>query len=665
MGTIARLEETMTLRSLLVVLGIASLASAAACDKPNSATALAGSETESKAAPAAPPATAPAERKAIAAFGDNKKTDVDQAAPVSAPKPGGAAGASADLGKAEVRSEPAKAPDETAHAVPATPPATQPPAVQAAKDAVFASDKPAAGEDLAAAADGVARSRDDAKPAPARDPALSLPPANKATARPKAVGPRIEISEKTRAGPAKRRAPEPTLDEERYADAGVNPMVEATQERMSTFAMDVDTASYTIVRRKLLEGQLVPPSAVRVEEMLNYFRFPYPKPGQGLFAVQLDAIPSPFAPGRHLMRVGIQAKGLTAAERRPAHLTFLIDVSGSMGSKDKLPLTRQALHVLVDNLQHGDTVGIVTFGTTAKIALPSTSVDDKKKIYAALDALRAGGSTAMAEGLVMAYQQALREAGAQSISRVVIVTNADANVGATTHDEMHQAVQSYIKEGVTLSAIGVGAGNFKDIVLQPLADKGKGSYYYMDSLAQAHRIFERELLGTLQVVAVDAKVQVEFNTESVKRYRLVGYEKRTLAAADFRNDQAVAGQVGAGHCVTALYEVELVPGRGEQSLATVHLRARPSQGAAPEEQAFVFPAKSLYPTFDEAPADLRFATAVAGAAEVLRRSPYARSYVWESVRSTACSAAADDADRLEFCSLLGRIRGLVAQIATR
>jgi Ca-activated chloride channel family protein len=452
---------------------------------------------------------------------------------------------------------------------------------------------------------------------------------------------------------------------ESYSAAGVNPLVETAQERVSTFAMDVDTASYTIIRRKLLEGRMPPPEAVRIEEMLNYFHFPYPQPQTGMFAVQLDAVPSPFSPGRHLMRVGVQAKSLPAGQRRAAHLTFLIDISGSMASHDKLPLMKQSLRILVDALQPGDTVGIVTFATTVKIALPATPIQDKAKILAVLDGLRTGGNTAMAEGLVVAYKQAIRDAGPQGISRVILVTDADANVGATTHEEMHSAIATYIKEGVTLSAIGVGAGNFKDAVLEPLADKGNGNYYYIDSLAQARRVFDRELAGTLQVVAVDAKLQVEFNPESVRRYRLLGYENRQLATQDFRNDQAVAGQVGAGHNVTAIYEVELVPGRGEQSLATVHLRARPGQGAAPEEQSFVFPARSLYPTFDQAPPDLRFAAAVTGAAEILRRSPYARGYVFESVHQTACAAVADDPDRVEFCSLLGTIRRMVERIAAR
>jgi len=355
------------LRSCWLPLLLASLGSTPGCTKPSAAAPEAARQVAAGES-AAPPAPASPAANFKAADKSEKKT---AAVSTPVPEPTGAPAAVAYFGDNRAQ---APAPDVV----------SAPKAGPAPSSAAMVGGSGAAPSDQRSAA-----------------PARKAPAAVRAKAS----------ADKAGKGRADHESDDLTDGTERYSAAPVNPLVDTAQERVSTFAMDVDTASYTIIRRKLLEGRLPPPEAVRTEEMLNYFHYPYPQPSTGLFAVQLDAVPSPFAPGRHLLRVGVQTRSLPPGQRRAAHLTFLIDVSGSMASKDKLPLTKQALRVLVDALQQGDTVGIVTFATTVKVALPSTPVEDKAKIMAVLDGLRTGGNTAMAEGLVTAYKQAIRDAG--------------------------------------------------------------------------------------------------------------------------------------------------------------------------------------------------------------------------------------------------------------
>jgi Ca-activated chloride channel family protein len=454
---------------------------------------------------------------------------------------------------------------------------------------------------------------------------------------------------------------------EGYKDYGVNAWTETSKDKLSTFSVDVDTGSYTLARAKLMRGELPPRESVRVEEFLNYFRYSYAQPTaeDGALAVYMDAAPSPFNKGKHLLRVGVQGKRLDVNERKNAHLTFLVDVSGSMQSPDKLPLAKRALRMLVDNLRDGDTVALVTYASGVKLVLSPTGMEKKAEIHAAIEDLRAGGSTAMASGIELAYAQAEKTLSSDSESRVIICSDGDANVGPTGQAEILKLIQSKVKEGVTVTTLGFGMGNYKDELMEQFANKGNGNHFYVDSLFEARRIFQEQLGGTLEVIAKDVKLQVEFNPDFVTAYRLVGYENRDIADVDFRNDKVDAGEIGAGHTVTALYEVELKPGAGE-GLATVRLRAKQPKGAEAHERAFVFHASQLAKSFDTAAKDFQFATAVMGAAEIFRQSPYAKGWSYDLVNEIARGASPKgNAERQEFISLLDRAKSIVASVATR
>jgi Ca-activated chloride channel family protein len=453
---------------------------------------------------------------------------------------------------------------------------------------------------------------------------------------------------------------------EGYQNYGVNPFVDPKKDRLSTFAVDVDTASYTIARRKIIEGTLPPKDSVRVEEFLNYFHYAYAPPLEQPLAVSMDAAPSPFTPGRHLLRVGVQGKKLSLSERKPAHLTFLVDVSGSMQSPDRLPMVKRSLRLLVDNLKDGDTVALVTYAGGVKLALPPTGLENKLAILSAIEDLNAGGSTAMASGIELAYKQAMKTLDGKSVSRVLILSDGDANVGPTSHEKILEQIRGYVKEGVTLSTFGFGMGNYKDQMMEQLADRGNGNYFYVDSLMQARRIFQEQLGGTLEVIAQDVKLQVEFDPAQVLRYRLVGYENRDVADEDFRNDKVDAGEIGAGHTVTALYELELAKDATGQGLATVRVRAKKPRGETAGEAAYEFPATALAKRFEDASADFRFATSVMAAAEIFRQSQHAASWNYEQVVKIAQGASpAGNAERAEFVALLQRARDIVGKVASR
>ncbi|MBA3540197.1 MAG: von Willebrand factor type A domain-containing protein, partial [Deltaproteobacteria bacterium] len=297
---------------------------------------------------------------------------------------------------------------------------------------------------------------------------------------------------------------------EDYKDWGKNPWVDTSKDHLSTFAADVDTASYTIMRRKLTEGTLPPAASVRVEEYLNYFRYAFPAPAAGSpFAVVMDAAPSPFIADRYVLRVGVATRAKTLAERKPAHLVFLVDVSGSMASPDKLGLAQKSLRILTNNLTARDTVSLVTYAGSTRVVLPPTGLEHKDQIIAAIDELGAGGSTAMASGLDLAYEQAMKGLTPHTVSRVIVLSDGDANVGPTGHEKLLQIIESRAKAGVTLSTIGFGRGNYKDTAMEQLANKGNGNNFYIDSLAAAKKVFQEQLGATLEVVAKDVKLQVD------------------------------------------------------------------------------------------------------------------------------------------------------------
>lgn len=454
---------------------------------------------------------------------------------------------------------------------------------------------------------------------------------------------------------------------EAYHDWGKNPWTDARKDHLSTFAADVDTASYTIMRRKLNEGAMPPPAAVRVEEFVNYFRYAFPAPQPGSpFAVVMDAVPSPLSPGRDIVRVGVATQERANNERKPAHLVFLVDVSGSMSSPDKLALAQQSLRILTNNLKDGDTVALVTYAGATRVVLPATGLEHKAQILAAIEELSAGGSTAMSSGIDLAYQQAMAHLTPDSISRVIVCTDGDANVGSHTHSEMLKLIAGRAKEGVTLSTIGFGMGNYKDELMEQLADKGNGNNFYIDSLAAAKKVFQQQLGSTLEVVAKDVKLQVDFDPALVARYRLVGYENRDIRDDDFRNDKVDAGEIGAGHQVTALYEIERTEAgvKSGAPLGTVRIRHKQPRGEKATELAVAMP-RGPAASFANAETDLRFAFAVAAFADVLRHGQDAEHWSLAQIRDLARNAAGDDADRKELVALIERAMTLQGRTAAR
>ncbi|MBV8758211.1 MAG: von Willebrand factor type A domain-containing protein [Deltaproteobacteria bacterium] len=466
--------------------------------------------------------------------------------------------------------------------------------------------------------------------------------------------------------PTQAAADKPDTAGEAYHDWGKNPWVDASKDHLSTFAADVDTASYTIARRKLEEGSLPPAASVRVEEFVNYFHYAFAQPsGNTPFAVVMDAAPSPLQAGRTVVRVGVGTKALSVSERKPAHLVFLVDVSGSMASPDKLELAKQSLMILTNNLKDGDTVSIVTYAGETSVRLPPTGIAHKDRILGAIGALSAEGSTGMASGIDLAYQQAMAGLAPGVTSRVIVCTDGDANVGPHTHEEMLKIIDARAKEGVTLSTIGFGMGNYKDELMEQLADHGNGNNFYIDSEAAAKRVFQEQLTANLEVVAKDVKLQVDFDPAMVARYRLVGYENRDIKDEQFRDDKVDAGEVGPGHEVTALYEVELTA-KGAQAaapLGTVRIRYKEPNGEKATEAGFPMVGGPA-PSFASATADFRFAFAVAAFADVLRGGQDAEHWSLAAIREMASNAAGSDKDRVELVGLIDKaiaIHGRTAQ----
>jgi Ca-activated chloride channel family protein len=458
---------------------------------------------------------------------------------------------------------------------------------------------------------------------------------------------------------------------ESYHDAGKNPWVDASKDHLSTFAADVDTASYTIMRRKLNEGGLPPAAAVRVEEFVNYFRYAFPDPAPGSpFAIVMDAAPSPLAPDHLILRVGVGTRPRPPAEHKPMRLVFLVDVSGSMASPDKLGLAKQSLKLLTANLGPRDSVSLVTYAGDTRVVLPPTGSDDKHRILAAIDELGAGGSTAMGSGLDLAYSQAMLGLAQGVTSRVIVCTDGDANVGPSGMPALLEIIAARARAGVTLSTVGFGMGNYKDALMEQLADKGNGNNFYIDSLAAAKKVFQDQLGSTLEIVARDVKLQVDFDPAQVARYRLVGYENRAVADRDFRNDQVDAGEIGPGHQVTAMYELELTAAakRTPAPLGQVRIRHKAPEvadtvTAAATELAFAMAAPPAA-SFAAAPADLRFAFAVAAFADLLRGQDEAVAWSLDAIAEVARASAGEDADRRELVSLIEKARQLRGTPAT-
>ena len=441
-----------------------------------------------------------------------------------------------------------------------------------------------------------------------------------------------------------------------FQSYGVNPFVDTEDDRYSTFAMDVDTASYVVTRTFLTDGYMPDRDSVRVEEFVNYFEQVYEEPEEGAFSITIDGSPSQFGlDTHHMIRVGLQGKTIANEDRKDATLIFTIDVSGSMNREDRLGLVKRSLRLLVDELRDADKVGIVIYGSSGSILLEPTSADQKTTIINAIDALSSGGSTYVEQGLELAYRMAADEADPERITRVIVLSDGVANVGSTGSESILATIKDYVDEGVTLTTVGFGMGNYNDVLMEQLANDGNGTYHYVDTLAEARRLFVEDLTGTLQYIAADAKIQVEFDADSVRSYRLLGYENRDVADEDFRNDEVDAGEVGAGHTVTALYEIKINDDvTDDATLATVRVRyENPDSGVVSEIEESVTKG-DLSTEFTEAPARYQLTAVVAEFAELLRQSYWAREGSLSDVETEAdrlLRILPDDSDVAEFADL--------------
>ena len=410
-----------------------------------------------------------------------------------------------------------------------------------------------------------------------------------------------------------------------FKEYGTNPFIDTEDDHLSTFGMDVDTASYSVTRRYLRDGYLPPTEAVRVEEFVNAFDYNYTPPSQDAFAVHIEGAPSRFSEGKRLqlLRIGIQGRVVPDENRKDATLTFVIDVSGSMAMENRLGLVKRALTLLVEQLRPGDEVAIVVYGSKARTVLQHTGIEGREEILEAIHSLEPGGSTNAEEGLRLGYKHALQNARVGNINRVILCSDGVANVGETGPNAILRKIRSHVEEGITLTTVGFGMGNYNDVLMEQLANKGNGSYAYVDTLSEAKRIFVENLTRTLQVIAKDAKVQVEFNPEVVSRFRLLGYENRRLDHEDFRDDDADGGEIGSDHSVTALYEIKLHEGTTGQ-LATVFIRHEdPDTHRVSEINEEIFTTE-LKGTFEAASPEFQLAAAVAEFAEILRESFWAQ-----------------------------------------
>ena len=427
-----------------------------------------------------------------------------------------------------------------------------------------------------------------------------------------------------------------------FENPGINPITDTDEDRDSTFAMDVDTASYLIARRFADDGNLPDPASVRVEEWVNAFDQGYAPPDDDTFAIHVDGGPSPFLDEDELLlRIGIKARESSERARPDAALTFVIDTSGSMRREDRLELVKDSLRKLVLSLGSGDSIAVVTFGDEARVVLPPTRATDENAILDAINALQPGGSTNLEAGLRLGYSLA-REAflgDGDGINRIVLASDGVANVGLTDADGILRQVADDAASGIELVAIGVGMGNYNDALLEQLADRGDGFYAYVNGLDEARRLFREDLVGTLQTVALDAKVQVSFDPDVVAEYRLLGYENRAIADDQFRDPGVDAGAIGAGHAVTALYAIRL---RGDPaddgdgaSLGSVRLRWTDPGNQRESKLSRDLDTSDLVGSFRATAPELQLDTIVAAAAEFLRESPYAEAFDLRDVLEVA------------------------------
>jgi Ca-activated chloride channel homolog len=463
------------------------------------------------------------------------------------------------------------------------------------------------------------------------------------------------------------------VNTEKYPDAKPNPVKVVKDEPVSTFSVDVDTASYGNVRRHLNEGRLPPTDAIRIEEMINYFEYAYALPENKAqpFAPTVKVYDTPWNPDTQLIHIGIKGYDIVPNQRPKANLVFLVDVSGSMQDENKLPLVKRSLRMLVEQLGDDDRISMVVYAGSAGMVLEPTSGADKQKILSKIDVLEAGGSTAGGEGIRQAYALAKQSFVKDGVNRVILASDGDFNVGITDPQALEDYVARERDSGVSLTILGFGGGNYNDLMMQKLAQAGNGNAAYIDTLNEARKVLVEEMSSTLFTIAKDVKLQVEFNPTQVAEYRLIGYETRLLDRTDFNNDKVDAGDIGSGHCVTALYEIVPV---GSKARLTDPLRyGEPAQaiGSAtssefallriryklPEETASKLIERPISRSdkteFSGLPEDLRFAAAVAGFGQLLKSSPHMKNFNYDSVIEIAQDAKGRDeiGYRSEFIQL--------------
>lgn len=446
---------------------------------------------------------------------------------------------------------------------------------------------------------------------------------------------------------------------------GVNPFVDTEDDHFSTFAIDVDTGSYTVCRRYLQEGNLPPKEAVRVEEFVNYFKYDYDAPQEETFAVYSEAMPWSFGTERkntYLMRIGLKAMEIADENRKPAILTFVIDVSGSMDRENRLGLVKRSLEMLIDKLRPEDKIGIAVYGSRGLKVLEHTGLEDKGTILAAIRSLHSEGSTYAEEGIRIGYEMAEAAYAPGFINRVILCSDGVANVGNTGHEKILEIIKDKADKGITLSSLGFGMGNYNDVLLEQLGDKGNGYYAYIDTIDEARRLFSN-LTGALQVVARDVKIQVDFNPEVVRSYRLIGYENRDVADQDFRNDTVDGGEIGAGHSTTALYELKLWPEKAGK-VATTQVRYKDPDTYEVTEIATDFGSPDIQANPKVISPSFGLATVVTEFAEILRESYWAKGALLEDTLLKAQRLSSElpgEADVIELVDLISKANRYLQQ----
>ncbi len=505
-----------------------------------------------------------------------------------------------------------------------------------------------------------------APPAPPSPmPSAPPPPVGLAAQRMATAAPYAQMAQQPRPGDVNR---------DNYQDVKINNVKVVAEEPVSTFSIDVDTASYANVRRMLNQGYLPPKDAVRIEEMINYFDYDYalPKAKDKPFETTVKVVPSPWSEGRQLMHVAIQGYDINREARPPLNLTLLVDVSGSMSDQNKLPLAIQSLKLLINELDAKDTVSIVVYAGAAGAVLEPTKGDDKGKILSALDRLQAGGSTAGGEGLRLAYSLAKQNFSKNSVNRVMLLSDGDFNVGINDPNALEDFVSRERESGVYLSILGFGGGNYNDYLMQKLAQAGNGMASYIDTLNEGRKVLNDDLSGSLFPIANDVKIQVEFNPATVAEYRLIGYETRLLNKDDFNNDKVDAGEIGAGASVTAIYEITPVGSKATLVDPSRYQQPKPVAEGTANEFAFLkirykLPGEDTSKLIDrpitkadqvtdisKAPNSTQFATAVAAYGSLLRGDPYLdKSFTWDKVIALGNAAKGKDefGYRAEFVQL--------------